>query len=286
MIRREFKYKNWLVRYTPRDGGRLDQMRFDGFDLLTTKPVDFKPPENDYGEYEKRPVYGYDDCFPSVGKCPYPGLQWAVPDHGEVCWLPWDVAEQSNGLFFSVRSQVLPCLLKRELHFSKNAVSWVFEVHNEGKEVLPFQHVMHPLMPIRDIADIQLPAFATVFDNINRHTLNFKTPGALRTYLLERPIGTANMLFLQAIQTDRFSLKFKNGLTMEIIFPHRLFPTLGIWWNNCGYPNEENIQRSECAFEPVPGSNSSLEDAHKEASCFFLPPGEKMNWKIDWKMIR
>ncbi len=287
MSQREFRYKKWFVKYTPEDGARIDKLNFDGVDLITTKPTGFRPPEKDYGKYETRPVYGYDDCFPSVSECPYPGHDWMVPDHGEVCWLSsWNVIEKEDRLLFSVESEALPLLLKRELCFNGGVLQWFFEVHNQGKETLSFQHVVHPLMPLKDIVGLQLPGFLNVFDDINQKVLDLKTPEGLHKYLLQQPEGTANMLFLHAVHEGKLSLYFKSGIILEIHFPHDLFPSLGIWWNNSGYPDENGIRRNECAFEPVPGSNSSLEDAYKEGLCFSLLPGEKMSWKIDWKMTK
>ncbi len=284
MTQKEFRYKNWFLKYTPDDGGRLDQLSYNKIDLLTKVPEDFKSPNKDYGEYENRPVYGYDDCFPSVSKCSYPDSDWVVPDHGEVCWLPWKVNEKADRLQFSVNSKTLPLLFKRELIFSEDKLTWMFEVHNRGNETLPFQHVIHPLMPLNEVMGLQMPEFETVFDDINQNKLNINTSNELEKYLLEQPKGTANMLFLQAVKEGQLRLKFKAGLTLEMQFPQELFPTIGIWWNNYGYPDEEGIRRIECAFEPISGSNSSLEDAHKEGSCLSVASGQQLKWKIEWRI--
>jgi len=286
MTQKEFRYKNWFVKYTREDGGRLDQLSYDGFDLLTTRSADFKSPDNDYGEYENRPVYGYDDCFPSVTECPYPESDWVVPDHGEVCWLPFKVEEETNGLLFSVKSQKLPLILKRKLHFTEYTLSWIFEVQSHGSETLPFQHVIHPLMPLNAVDGIESPGFESVFDDIQKRDLPLKSPDQLEKHLLNQPIGTANMLFLRSVEQGSLSIKFKGGPKLKMNFPHDLFPSIGIWWNNNGYPDEDGIRRNECAFEPVPGSNSSLEDAHKERSCLSVASGQQTSWRINWEIIK
>ncbi len=91
MKREIFQFDKWLVEYTKEDGARLNRLSFDNHDLMTIEPELFHPPSTDYGEYETRPVYGYDDCFPSVDVCEFPGKEWNIPDHGELCWLGWDV---------------------------------------------------------------------------------------------------------------------------------------------------------------------------------------------------
>src|SRR5437870_1461875 len=42
-----------------------------------------------FGNYD---ASGFDDCFPSIGECPYPEFPWQgiiVPDHGELWCSPW-----------------------------------------------------------------------------------------------------------------------------------------------------------------------------------------------------
>ncbi len=281
-MKKNFNYDKWSVIYTPEDGGRLDRLSFAGFDLLTSEPEKFKPPTDDYGLYEKRPVYGYDDCFPSVEPCIYPGMDWEVPDHGEVCYLPFQVREESNRLMFSVKSQVLPVQFKRELRFQENALIWDFEVKNKGVNTIPFQHVIHPLMPLDPVTRIDLPQFKSVFDAIGGKNLKLNNPAEVQKYLLAQEQGTADMLFLQYLQDDHLSLGFINGMQLKITYPKSLFCAIGIWWNNSGYPDEDGCRRNECAFEPIPGHTSKLTDAFSNGTCLSVSPGQKLNWQIIW----
>ena len=44
---------------------------------------------DEYGNYD---ASGFDECFPSIGACEYPGAPWdriAIPDHGELWTIPW-----------------------------------------------------------------------------------------------------------------------------------------------------------------------------------------------------
>ncbi|MDZ7718302.1 MAG: hypothetical protein U5K72_05720 [Balneolaceae bacterium] len=120
MMKETFENESWFVEFEPDDGARISRLCYHGFDLLTTGPDHFKPPSKDFGEYETRPVFGYDDCFPSVEACRYPGLEWVVPDHGELCWLEWNAEVQSDKIVFSVESEVLPIIFKRTLHFKNS----------------------------------------------------------------------------------------------------------------------------------------------------------------------
>lgn len=285
-MKKKFQCGLWSVEYSPDDGARLDRLSFDGYDLLTTEPISFHPPTTDYGEYETRPVYGYDDCFPSVDPCVFPGLDWTIPDHGELCWLAWEASEKPDRLTFTVRSRGLPVLFKRELRFAENRVNWAFEVINEGDNTLPFQHVVHPLMPLDEIIAVEMPAFKSVHDEIGQKTLDLKDPEALRDFLLNQVPGTANMLFLRGIETGKMAWTYRNGSRLEVTFPEEHFPAIGIWWNNSGYPDEDGCRRNECAFEPVPGLNSVLTDAYEVGRCLSVPPGQSFAWQIHWKIER
>jgi len=283
-MRKEYNYKNWSVVYTPEDGARLNRLRYKGFDLLTTEPESFKPPLADYGKFETRPVYGYYDCFPSVDPCAFPGLDWKVPDHGELCWLKWQVDETKDRLIFSVKSEILPVIFKREMHFADDVLTWKFHFYNEGHDTLPFLHIMHPLMPLREVDRFALPAFESVFDDIHQKYLSFSKPDEIENFLLEQPTGTTQMLFLQQVHHGEMSLTFKNGLNCVITFPVKIFPTIGVWWDNLGYPDEDGCRRNECAFEPTPGPTSVLADVYKTGSCPSILPGQSLSWQIIWKI--
>lgn len=275
----------WIVECVPQDGARINRLQYDGVDLLTTAPASFLRPKQDYGRYETRPVYGYDDCFPTVDACDYPARdKLALPDHGELCWLGWEVAVGENRLDCSARSSLLPVIFKRTMVFEGNLLSWKFEVENTGNGEVPFLHVMHALMPLGEIAEIELPDFNVVFDEMNNRSVNFDSPKQLTRHLLGLKTGQAAMLLLRNVRCPEAKIKLKSGLTVAIEFPVELFPTFGIWWNNGGYPDEEGCHRVECAFEPMPGSLSSLAKSYEKGACLKVPSHGRFTWTINWRI--
>lgn len=277
-------FGQWRVIFDPDDGARINSLIYKETDLFTTAPADFKAPEQDYGEYEMRPVYGYDDCFPSVNECPYPETNWQVPDHGEVCWLVWEVAQHKDRLIFTTQSEILPLSLIREMRFSQNELVWRFTVTNSGKKTLPFQHVMHPLMPLSEIRDMALPEFGLALDEIAGKDTGLKTAGAIKKFLLSRPSGTTNMLFLQDVKSGIMSWTYASGVRIEAEFPSKQFPAIGIWWNNNAYPDEDGCRRNECAFEPIPGMTSTLTHAIETGHHLLVEAGQSTEWQIKWRI--
>lgn len=284
MTHKKFRYKKWYVKYIPEDGARLSQIRFGGFNLITTEPASFNPPKEDYGLYEMRPVYGYDDCFPSVKSCTYPGKDWIVPDHGELCWLPWHCEQRSDRLSFSVHSQNLPILFNRELVFKNNTLTWNFEVHNSGRTDIPFQHIIHPMIPLNKIKKFSLPDFESVYDAMNEKILDLQTPADVNSYLLSKEKGTADMLFIQHITGNEIGLTFTGDMNIRITFPAEHFNTIGIWWNNNGYPDEKGCRRNECGFEPITGLSNDLSAEYDRGKYLVVKPGKSFIWTIKWQI--
>ncbi|MBZ5564961.1 MAG: hypothetical protein LAP13_21390 [Acidobacteriia bacterium] len=262
----------------------MSALRYAHQDLLTAPPATFHSPAGDYGQYETRPVYGYDDCFPTVDPCDFPTQGWPVPDHGELCWLPWEVTPARDQLAFHVKSELLPVIFTRRMSFQRSSLNWLFEVINTGNMNVPFLHVMHCLMPLREVAEVRVPEFSRVVDEAHDKGLPLTTPRHVEDLLLSQGTNKAWMLLLQGVKSGSVGIAFKSGLKLEVRFPLELFPTLGIWWNNGKYPDEEGCRRVECAFEPIPGPYSSLAKSFQEGAYLLAPARASVRWTITWNI--
>jgi len=278
------RFGQWAVEFMPDDGARIRRLAFRGQDLLTAPPRFFTPPRNHDGQYEKRPVYGYDDCFPTVDPCPYPGGNLDLPDHGEVCWLKADCFALKSGLKCVFVSRILPFVFEREMIFDGNSLTWIFTVVNTGRKVLPFIHVMHPLMPVSKVRQVELPAFAEIVDETTGMKLDLKTAAAVEEALLSSQINRALMFLLRGVKEGFFRMHFRGGLSLSVSYDHEIFSTLGIWWNRLGFPAEKGLARDEFAIEPIPGAWSSLKKAKKSGYCLSVPASQTFDWRIDWRV--
>lgn len=275
---------DWNVECQPGDGARISGLQYLGYDLLTTAPASFKSPDKDYGEYENRPVYGYDDCFPTVEECRYPNENFDLKDHGDVCWQNWEVICENGRLICTTDLPDPGFRLIRILDFKGNMLRWHFEVINRSGKNLPFIHVMHPLMPLLEVENIEISEFGKVYSETNSIVHELDNSKMLNTYLQNIPVGSFEMLFIRNVRMGIARLGFKNGMQMKIEYDHNLFPTTGIWWNNGGYPDESGIRRTEFAIEPIPGSCSNLEKTFKDGIFLKVKSGESYNWTVNWTM--
>jgi hypothetical protein len=273
----------WQLECVPADGARLNWLRYDGYDLLTAAPKKFSPPKRDLGEYELRPVYGYDDCFPSIRPCAMPGFAGVnVRDHGDVCWQKWKVATAADRFEGRVASPTLPVTFTRSMRFGEKSLTWHFEAVNDGQADVPFLHAIHPMMPPEKIAAIELPGFAQAVSEMRSCEMEAQTPAGLVKHLLSRPEGAADMMLLKGLTAGRVKLSFRDGPAITMTFDPTIFPTLGIWWNRRGYPDEPGLHRSESGFEPIPGTNSSLQDSAASGVCMTIPAGGRSAWEVLW----
>ncbi len=275
---------NWHIHCLPEDGARISVLQFAGHDLLTTAPSSFKSPEKFYGEYETRPVYGYDDCFPTVDLCTYPTDKFKCKDHGELCWQKWQVSFEGNRLSCNTTCLRPKVTFKRTLEFDGNKLKWKFEVVNLSGKTIPFLHVMHALMPLKEIQFMEFPGFSNVVYEGRSVEPDLKNPRELADHLLDILPGAYEMLLLKNVTGDFVKLGFRNGINLQMYYPVELFPTIGIWWNYSGYPDEEGLRRCECAFEPIPGTGSNLSDSFKEGVYLKTEPGKTLKWEINWEV--
>jgi hypothetical protein len=277
---------NWAVQCIPEDGARISVLRYEGQDLLTANPAFFKAPEHFYGEYETRPVYGYDDCFPTVDSCVFQVESIEYKDHGELCWLTWKVKIEESSMICSLDCLHPKVTFRRILEFDGNKLRWRFELENTSDKYLVFLHVMHALLPLNQIQSIKLPEFAKCFDDINLVEPALKNAVQMAGHLLEIQPGSYEMLLLNEIDSGTVKIGLQNSINLLMSFDNKLFPTLGIWWNNAGYPDEAGLRRSECAFEPIPGTCSNLVHSADDGVCFSVEAGKSMNWEIIWEISK
>lgn len=280
----EANFESWHIQCIPEDGARISVLKYEGLDLLTANSTAFKPPEKFYGEYETRPVYGYDDCFPSVDPCIFPDEQFECRDHGELCWQEWQVQTDGNKLICCTDCLRPKASFKRMLEFAGNKLTWRFEVANISDKSIAFLHVMHALLPVKKIQYVKLPEFSKILDETKSVEPDLKNAHEVANHLLAIQSGVYEMLLLKDINTGSIYLGFQEGLTLHISFDNKLFPTIGICWNNAGYPNEAGLQRVECAFEPIPGSCSDLFKSFRDGIYLMAEPGKTFMWEINWVM--
>jgi hypothetical protein len=143
---------------------------------------------------------------------------------------------------------------------------------------------MHPLLPLDQIQSIELPEFSKCVDDTNSIDLSLHNAQQIGDHLFAIQKGSYEMLFMREIYAGSVVLGYKKNLFLKISFDSKLFPTIGIWWNNAGYPEEESLKRNECAFEPIPGTCSNFSVSFKDGTYLSVERGKAFCWEIEWEI--
>ena len=282
-----FKVSNWKILANIEDGGRICSLEHNGFNFLTPAPKKFKEPSIFLGEYEKRPVYGYDDCFPSVVSCKLPGFDFEVADHGNLCWNKWNIYSSHNSLIFSTSIKELKLKFNRKLIFNNNHIIWKYQIINNNSKDLPYIHAPHPLMPTMNVKNLYLPNFKKIYDIQKQYLKPLpNSANELAKLLVNSDKNSVFMLYLIGIDKKEIVIEFKNDIKLKINFDHEDFTTLAIWWNRLAYPDEDGIRRDEFAIEPLTGYNSSLIESMKNDDYRIVKANSSKEWEIKWEVLK
>ncbi len=276
----------WFVECLPEDGGRISRLSYDGVELLTAPPTGTAAivPEG-AGPFERKPVYGYDDCLPTVDACVFPRDGKPAGDHGLLVYLPWQVSTAPGRMTCRVECSRLEARFTRELRFEGRTLTWRFEIVNDGGEDLPFLHVMHGLMPLHDVTAIEFPEFDEVVDEGTDRSVCSNAPGKLARHLLEAPAGYAKTLLVRGMKSGEVTATFRGRVALRMTQPVDLLPNSAIWWNKTGWPGGAGKGRSECAFEPLAGRYSTIDRSAKTGRTQVVRAGRKEAWVVTWEAV-
>lgn len=119
----------------------------------------------DYGAvFVDQDMSGWDEMFPTIDACPYPldgpYKNAALPDHGEVWAIPWEIVETApTTLTFQVNGRALHYRLTRCLSLSNaHTLRLDYTVENTGAAPLAGLWAAHPQFAATAATKICLPA--------------------------------------------------------------------------------------------------------------------------------
>jgi len=107
------------------------------------RPVAYPAP------FERQDMAGWDEMFPTIVACPYPGPGphhgVALPDHGEAWQLPWSVAQSEGELRLTLTGRALPYRLTRAASLvAPDTLCLRYTLENLADEPMPYLWAAHP----------------------------------------------------------------------------------------------------------------------------------------------
>jgi len=224
-----------------------------------------KPGDN----FSASTVAGWDECLPTIAPCQWQGH--AIPDHGEVWSVPWelDEADWRRGVIkTSVRLPVSPLQFVRTIELRHNTLHIGYLLLNLSSGPQEFLWAMHPLLALQEGDELDLSAESRrLLQNqpwVRSLKFDKNNAGCAKAYAGPLQHGRAGVL--NSISGDRLSFSWD---TTEC-------NTLGIWLTRGGWSDHHHL-----ALEPTNGAPDALSvAAGKCKRCGLIAPHGEKQWSV------
>jgi galactose mutarotase-like enzyme len=243
---------------------------------------------------------GWDEMFPCIDACEYPLAPWqgrAIPDHGEVWSLPWDVHFTGSALHCQVEGVQLPYLLEKTYSFtSGGTLRMDYSVTNISDGPFSFLWAAHPLLAVHEGMKLH------VSEGMNEIEVSYSEGGRLGIFGDRQPwplastLGGSVDLSVTECHEGRFAEKYYftgtvkkgyaalsdpvTGESVTFSFPVEQVPYLAVWANYGGFGGHYQL-----ALEPATGRMDHLGEAVRRDEVAVVEAGEVYTWHLEVSLI-
>lgn len=288
------------VTVVPQLGAKIVSLldKHNGLEWLAgpgTRPV--KPLA--YGAaFEKQDMSGWDEMFPTISACPYPGAGpahgAALPDHGEVWSLPWALEDATDKeLRLSVSGRALPYRLERTLAFTApDTLALHYDLVNLGENPLPYIWAAHPQFACGAGAQVVLPPPVTQVCNVLppawgwgepevRYGWPLATGADGQAQQIDQVRGPAlrQARKFYTLPDERISsatlVRQGTGDWLRLAWDADAAPYFGLWVDEGALHHQSVV-----ALEPATGFYDSLAVAWARQRVRVLGPGQSTAWTL------
>jgi len=292
-----------MVQFLPEFGGKMASLmcKKTGREFLVqAKNTEYKRLKYD-GDYCAAECSGFDDMFPTIDRCFYDSYPWKgaeIPDHGEVCALPWDCSIENDCLRMSVYGVRFSYRLEKQIRFeSENLLDIKYTATNLSNFDMDFIWAAHVMINAEEDGEILVPykgqQNATCMfswdEGLGKYGHKMTWPetrrkdGKLQKLNLTAPRNEKGnnykFYFDNRMQKGWCSYKYKDGTTLIMSFPPEKAPYLGIWANEGSFKEYHNI-----GLEPCTGSYDRPDLAKLHAQNSVLCAKSEYTWFLKFQV--
>ena len=285
----------------PRVGGKIRSFvsKRTGTEFFYADPRCRREPGRDYSSHD---ISGFDECFPTVWPCAYPGgKRKGAPlgDHGYLWQRPWEAQIEHDCVKMFQEVPQFQSRFQRTCRLeSARSLRLDYAIANYGDEPLKYLYSAHPLLAAGGDTRLVLP------DEITRMFVFFtaKIPGfSERTWIdwpppagagLQLPFsgkrGSCVKLYSPGLKTGRAAIHHSDvGQSLQVEFDTAQLPYLGVLIQQ-GYDTEEKgAFRNEVflALEPTTGIGDDLPTCETTGTVAEILPGESVRFWIRLELL-
>lgn len=218
--------------------------------------------------FSSGPLVGVDECLPTILPCRWRGR--ALPDHGEVWSLPWQVDGEAweNGILkTTARLSISPLAIERAIELRGNEVHLGYTLSNLSTTEENFVWAIHPLLQLQAGDQLDLP-------DSTRALLNGE--GWTPSIAAAIPAGKCAKVFARPLTEGWAAIKNKaQGDRLEFAWDWTENNTLGLWLTRGGWHGHHHF-----ALEPTNAGDDSLAVAAVRKVCGVVPGGGSVTWQL------
>jgi hypothetical protein len=257
-----------------------------------------------YGtEYNPNQCGGWDEMFPTILACAYPGegpyFGAELPDHGEAWTLPWSDAGSTGGqIALELTGRALPYRLRRSLTLHGDSMRMGYTLENCGAAAFAYLWAAHPQFACEPGARIILPDDADEVVNVLplEWGREYGEPGTRnrwpefvfggQTVRQDRVAGPekggGRKFYLPVDEPISWGeLRQPSGEWLRMSWDAGFAPYCGVWIDE-GYLNKV----ADMAFEPATAYYDSLLAGCSNGRCATLAAGAAVDWWLRVQMGR
>ena len=295
-----------VVKVRPAEGGRIAslQSRFSGLEFLTQAQRPFHPiPHSLDRKFQDGPCAGIEECLPSVGPCAAATGHAAVPDHGDLWQLEWQVSEvrSNSSLSMSANCFSRTLAVQKTLLLQSNALRVQYRLQNTGESTTDFLYACHPLFAADPGDRILLPPEVQSLRLDYSHRSRLGEPG--ETIPWPRPsatspldlshasaanANTAEMFYTARLEQGACGLyRTEAAQGLSVSFDTARLPYLGLWFCYGGWPDLPGYPPQQAlALEPTTSPFNTLTEARQHQAAIQLQPAQIFSWEIVFRISK
>lgn len=248
--------------------------------------------------FHEQDMAGWDEMFPTIIACPYPGKGAhhgvGLPDHGEAWTLPWQVEQAGEGsLTLRLEGRVLPYRLTRSADCPQPATLRLrYTLQNLGADPMPYLWAAHPQFTCGPDGQLVLPAEVSEVINTIPEAWGWGPPetrfgwpeasavngSPVRTDLVGPPALKRGRKFyvLPHIRPSWAAvLRRDSGQWVRFEWDAEQVPYLGLWVDEGALSHD-----SVAALEPATAWYDDLALAYGKGQTTTVPAGETHTWTL------
>ena len=282
------------VAVSPDFGGRVTRLvdRRNGRDWMAPGGQTDQTAED--AVYGLAQAVGWDECFPTVGRCDASGTVWGgvLRDHGDLWGRPCAVVEQRADLL-TLEQETAQFRFVRTLQLQGPTLDVRYQIDNLTAAPMPYLWALHGLLAVRPGERIVLPGVSTLTAPylsrqgaiIDLPQVNWPDTSAALGFDIDivqpETAGFAAKLYASVPAQARAMVGGPDGW-LELAWSGLDLGHLGIWITYGGWPGVGGVH--QLALEPTTASAGDLAEAIGLGQIRPIAPGGQHRFSVQFSI--